>query len=188
MTSPTAHDGAAKDMLASFEASLPDRLRRASQIRLQHLIPAHWFATAASECANMYIAGSFYGAISVAQAYSEALSRFLAEHHRARIPKDPETRWQYLRQENIVSAEVLAAAIAIANDRDAFHHLNISVPQQYEELEAKAAQCINHLHTIESEVFAYSLGEEPGKVTLKNPDYWPSGGAGLARVNLRQRW
>ena len=72
-------------MRASFEASLPHRLRRASRVRLQTLIPAHWFATAASECAGMYIGGFFYGAISVAQAYVEALSRFLAMHHQVRV-------------------------------------------------------------------------------------------------------
>jgi hypothetical protein len=177
-----------KDMRATFEASLPHRLDRASRVKLQHIIPAHWFAAAASECVGMYIAGFFYGAISVAQAYIEALSRFLAEHHRVRVSNDVEERCRRLHREGFLSDKALDAAVAILNDRNDFHHLNRQVPQDYQQLEARAGDCINHLHTIESEVFAYSIGEEPGKVSLKRPEYWPSGGPGLTQVNLRQLW
>jgi len=69
VTSTERYQMLERDMRASFEASLPHRLRRASRVKLQNFIPAHWFAAAASECAGMYIAGFFYGAISVAQAY-----------------------------------------------------------------------------------------------------------------------
>ncbi len=175
-------------MRASFEASLPYRVGRASRVKLQNIIPAHWFAAAASECAGMYIAGFFYGAISIAQAYVEALTRYLAEHHHTRIPNDPSKRCRYLHREKLLSQESLNAALAIMSDRNDFHHLNKSVEQEYEKLEARAADCINHLHTIESEVFTYTFGPEPGKVSLKKPDYWPSGGPGLAQVNLRQLW
>lgn len=177
-----------RDMRSSFEASLPHRLRRASAVKLQNIIPAHWFAAVASECAGMYIAGFFYGAISVAQAYVEALSRFLAEHHQTRIPKDSEQRWRYLHQERLISDKVLSAALAILSERNDFHHLNKGVEQEYQKLEPRAEECINHLHAIESEVFAYTFGPEPGKVALKKPEYWPSGGPDLAQVNLRQLW
>lgn len=177
-----------KDIRASFEASLPFRVSRASRVKLQNIIPAHWFAAAASECAGMYIAGFFYGAISIAQAYVEALTRFLAEHHRTRIQSDPGERCRYLHGEGLLSDQALTAALIILSDRNDFHHLNKSVEQEYEKLEARAADCVNQLHTIESEVFSYSFGPEPGKVTLKRPDYWPSGGPGLAQVNLRQLW
>lgn len=136
----------------------------------------------------MYIAGFFYGAVSVAQAYVEALSRFLAEQHRTRIRSDAEERCKYLHREKIISAQALAAALAILSDRNDFHHLNKQVTQDYERLEARAGECMNHLHTIESEVFAYSIGVEPGKVALKRPEYWPPGGAGLVQANLRQLW
>ena len=93
----TEHDQMTeKDMRAHFEASLPHRIERASRVKLQNIIPAQWFAAAASECAGMYIAGFFYGAISVAQAYVEALSRFLAEHHSVRVGNDVPERCQRL--------------------------------------------------------------------------------------------
>lgn len=175
-----------KKLRAGFEASLPDRLKRLLRVKLQPLIPAHWFAAAASECAGMYVAGYFYGAISVAQAYIEALSRFLAEHHHLRVPKGAEERCRRLHRERILSAQALDAAVAIFGGRDDFHHLNKQVPQEYRQLEARALECMNYLHAIESEVFAYSIGDEPGKVTLGRPEYWPSAGPGLVQVNLRQ--
>ena len=176
------------EMRSSFEASLPYRLTRASRVQLQKIIPANWFATAASECAGMYIAGFFYGAISIAQAYIEALSRFLVEHHHTRIQSAPLERCRYLYREGLLSEQALKAALAIMSDRNDFHHLNKSVEQEYEKLEARAADCINQLHIIESEVFAYSFGPEPGKISFQNPDYWPSNGPGLSQVNLRKLW
>lgn len=177
-------------MREHFEAELPQRLRRASAVKLQPFIPAHWFAAAASECAGMYIAGFFYGAISLAQAYVEALSRYLAEHHRVRrIPRIPRARCERLHREEIISATALDAALKIIDHRDDFHHLNKDVEQDFRKLEARAEQCINLIHTLESEVFAYSFtDDEPGKVVPANPDYWPPCGPGLMQIHLRQLW
>ena len=174
------------DMRASFEASLPHRLRRASRVKLQHVIPAHWFSAAASECAGMYIAGFFYGAISVAQAYVEGLSRFLAEHHGVRVAKDVEERLRRLYRQGLLSAQALDAAVSILNGRNDFHHLNKDVPQDYQQLETRSEECINCLHKIESEVFAHSFSA--GKLVPKKPEYWPSNGPRLTRVGLRQLW
>ncbi|MCP5363827.1 MAG: hypothetical protein H6905_01085 [Hyphomicrobiales bacterium] len=96
-------DSMAKLMRKHFEAELTHRLSRASHVRLQNVIPAHWFAAAASECASMYVAGFFYGSISVAQAYVEALSKFLAETHNVRMPKDIKERWKRLHKDKVVS-------------------------------------------------------------------------------------
>jgi hypothetical protein len=136
----------------------------------------------------MYIAGFFYGTISVAQAYVEALTRFLAEHHHTRILKDPQERCQYLHREGLLSANVLEATLAILSDRNDVHHLNKAVEQEYLKLKARAENCINALHAIESEIFAYTIGPEPGKLTLTKPEYWPSDGPGLAQGNLRHLW
>ena len=174
-----------KEMRASFEAQLAHRLERASRLRLQQFIPAHWFAAAASECARMFVAGFFYGTISVAQAYVEALSKFLAEYHKVRVSKDTEERCKRLRRKRFISEGALAAALSVLSDRNDFHHLNKIVEQDYEKLESRAEECVNHLHTIESEVFAYSLGDK-GDIVLKQPGYWPPGSSGLAPVNLRQ--
>ncbi|MBK8909104.1 MAG: hypothetical protein IPM60_14815 [Rhodospirillales bacterium] len=184
-------DSMARQMRSSFEAELTQRLSRASQVRLQDVIPAHWFAAAASECASMYIAGFFYGSISVAQSYVEALSKFLAETHakthNVSMGNNVEERWKRLHKKKVVSSAVCDAAVSMFADRNDFHHLNRQVEQDHRELEARARKCVNHLHTIESEVFAYSF-DEPGKLTYHKPEYWPLCGRDMARVRLRQLW
>jgi hypothetical protein len=187
MNAPNQEEWNIKHMRGRFEAELPQRLRRASAVKLQQIIPAHWFAAAASECAGMYVAGFFYGAISVAQAYVEALSQYLAEHHHVPVRKDPGERCRRLHHKNIISVPALDAALTIIDDRNDFHHLNKDVEQDFQKLEARAEQCVNLIHILESEVFAYSFtDDDPGKVEFANPEYWPSGGPGLAQVHLRQ--
>jgi len=176
-------------MRASFEAQVPERLRRASSVRLQNIIPANWFSAAASECAGMYIAGFFYGAILVAQAYVEALSKYLAEHHRVRVGKDATERCKRLQAKGVLSSQGFDAAQRILSDRNDFHHLNKDVEQDFRKLEEKATECINLLHSLESEIFAYTFSvETPGQVVLAKPEYWPSPSLGQAQVHLRQLW
>lgn len=171
-------------MRAAFEARLPSRIERAGRIKLQHLIPGHWFAAAASECASMFIDGHFYGSISVAQAYIEALSRFLAEHHKVRVGKDVEQRCRRLSDAGVISESALNAARSVLEQRNDFHHLNKDVPSEHEDLQQRAESCINQLHAIESEVFAYSFNP-PGVVVFKNPEYWPDSSPGMTQVHLR---
>jgi len=179
----------ANEMRAHFEAELPHRVTRASRVKLQHFIPAHWFAMAASECAGMYIAGFFYGAISLAQAYVGALSQYLAEHHHVPVRKDTVERCRRLHRNSVISDAAMDAALTILDGRNDFHHLNRGIEQDFQRLEARAEQCINLIHTLESEVFAYSsTNDAPGQVVLAKPDYWPSDGPGLAQVHLRQLW
>jgi len=176
-------------MRASFEGEIPGRLRRAAAVRLRSFIPAHWFAAAASECAGMYIAGFFYGAISVAQSYVEALSKYLAEHHKIKVGKDTLARCKRLQDREVLSAPGFDAVTRILNDRNDFHHLNKNVEQDFRKLEERAAECINLLHLVESEIFAYFFASEmPGQVVLLKPEYWPSPAPGQANIHLRQIW
>ncbi len=176
-----------KQLRAQLEAELPQRMSRASRVRLQNFIPAHWFAAAASDCARMFVAGFFYGAISVSQAYVEALSRYLAEQHKIKVGNDTVERCRRLNREGIISMDSLNAVLAVFRDRNDFHHLNKDVEQDNAKLEAMAEDCINRLHTIESEVFAWAIGEK-GDVIVHTPAYWPSDEPGTVKVNLRQLW
>ena len=184
----TDHDALANQMRSSFEASLSQRVARASRLKIQPFIPSHWFAAAASECQRMFVAGYFYGAVSAAQASVEALSLFLRDLYGIRgAPKDSEVRWEKLHHEKIVSKNALEAAQSILSDRNGYHHLNRSLEQNFQNLEARAEECVNHLHTIESEVFAFSI-TVPGQITPKHPERWIDAGNGLTSVYLRQGW
>ena len=128
-------------MRARFEAEIPERLRRASLVRLQNIITVYWFSAAASECAGMYIAGFFYGAISVTQAYVEALSKYLAEHHKIRVGKDIAERCWRLRDSGVLSTPAFDAATKILNDQNDFHHLNKDVDKISESLRNAPRDC-----------------------------------------------
>jgi hypothetical protein len=177
----------AAHMRASFEASLPQRLSRSRRVKIQHVIPSHWFSAAASECQSMFVAGHFYGAISIAQAYVESLSRFLYETYRIRgNANDPQKRWDRLLAETIVGTPARDAAVSVLSDRHDFHHLNKEVEQEYQQLENRAKDCVNLLYMIEADVFAHSFHE--GSIVPKHPKHWPSGKRSLTLAYIRQKW
>lgn len=186
MTPDQEREWRGRQMTGVFQAELASRLDRVARVRLQQFIPAHWFAVAASECIRMYIAGSFYGAITVAQAYVEALSRYLAEFYQIRVGKDVEERCRRIHKAGIIADASLEAALAVFSDRNDYHHLNKDVERELQRLETRAEECLNHLHTIESDVFAYTHAD--GKIVVKNLKNWPPGENGLTQVNLRQLW
>jgi hypothetical protein len=90
-----------RSIKASFEAGLPQAAFRASRIQFQKVIPGHWFSAAASECIKMYVDGHFYGAISISQAYIEALGKFFSECHGIRPTKDVALMWRRLTEKSI---------------------------------------------------------------------------------------
>jgi hypothetical protein len=135
----------------------------------------------------MYLAGYFYGAISIAQAYVEALSKFLCDTHRIRgTRKDSAKRWNKLLVDNVVTTDVCDAAMSVLSDRNTFHHLNKGVEQDYRNLEKRAEDCINLIHTIESEVFSHAF--DAGRIVPKHPERWPGADEGMTLARLRQKW
>lgn len=135
----------------------------------------------------MFIAGHFYGAISVAQAYVESLARFLYEVYGIRgNPKNPGKQWEKLAVEKLVGSVASDAAQRVLSKRNDFHHLNKEVEQDYAALEKRAEECINLLNAIEVDVFAHSF--DRGKLVLARPERWPSAGGGLTSAYLRQKW
>lgn len=175
-----------ENIVESFNASLDERVRRAEQVELAHIIPLHWFSSAASECVSMFVAGHFYGCISVSQAYVEALSKFLLTHHGKKVVKDIPLRWDRLCEFGIITEAAKSAAKDIYSDRNDFHHLNAQVEQDYSTLEYRAAACINDINTIEKEVFDVTF--LAGKIVPAKPEYWPVRDSEHVLVNLRQRW
>ena len=174
-----------RSIRASFEASLPQAALRASKIHFQNVIPGHWFSAAASECVKMYVDGHFYGAISISQAYIEALGKFITECHGDRPAKDVPFMWQRLTKRGIVSGEAQNAAIAILDNRNDFHHLNKEIETDYQKLEVRGLECLTNLHIIESEVFSHSFVN--GAIMPHNSRYWAEAkdNQSLVQVYLR---
>ena len=173
-----------KDLRDSFEESLQRRIQRASRVQFLPIQPSHWFSAASADCVGMYVSGFFYGAISIAQAYIEALSKFLAERHDVKLGNNVERRFERLRNNDVISSAARDAAIAIYKERNDYHHLNKDVPQEHAILEARAGNCVNSIYVIESELFASTF--DNGKIVPKNPDYLPFTSSDTVGVFLRK--
>ncbi len=162
-----------RSLRAHFEAGLPASVRRASHVQLLNVIPSHWFSAAASECARMYVAGYFYGAISVSQAYVEALAKFLlTECCRERSPKGQvDQLWDRLRDRGVASQVVATAAREIFNDRNDYHHLNSNVETDHRALEDRAREVMEGIYLIDTAFFSYTF--DNGAIVPKDSRFWP---------------
>ncbi len=100
--------------------------------------------------------------------------------------KDIPLRWERLLDKNVISGHAYKAALDIYSDRNDFHHLNAEVTQEYGMLELRAKNCIQDMHTIESDLFGVEFSK--GKIVPEKPEYWPSRDSEHVFVNLRQRW
>lgn len=114
-----------------FEAKLETSLDRTIRTKVHGVIPHQYFSAASSECREMFIEGSFYGCITLAQAVAEGLSRFVADVHEINgLGKDPVNRVSKLNKRGFISAESRAAFKRIwSDDRNKYHHLNENISE-----------------------------------------------------------
>jgi hypothetical protein len=173
-------------MHSAFEAELPHRLRRASRVTLQPYVPAHWFTAVATECAEMYVAGEFYGAIAVAHCYVDAVSDLLGEIYNIKGHWSAEGRFRRLSSEGSIPAAALDSVITIVRGDLGFEGLNREHAHEYQRLATRAEECLRHVATIETEVFAYTVEGE--RVTPNTPRHWLTGTMKSPQVKLRQLW
>jgi hypothetical protein len=173
-------------MHSAFEAELPHRLRRASRVTLQQYVPPHWFTAVATECAEMYVGGAFYGAIAVAHAYVDAVSDFLGEVYNIRGHWSAEGRFRRLSSEGAIPSVALDSVLTIVKGGLDFESLNREHAHEYQQLAARADECLRHVATIEAALFAYRVEGE--RVTPEVPRHWLDGSARSPQVKLRQLW
>lgn len=175
---------------SEFEASLPGRVDRYARSRVHPIIPNDFFAAASSECRNLFVAGDFYGCITLAQSVGEGLARFLAEKNGLPVAKEYAAQVNILQKDRsspVISPAAFQAFRSLhghpSGDRNDFHHLNADVEQDRLELDARAAACIECLYTIESEVFAVDVID--GMINPRHAKYWPSDGSDSIAVFAR---
>jgi hypothetical protein len=179
------YDEWCRDQLASRDAArADDRFRRQQASRVHQVIPSHWFAPASSECRALYVDGHFYGCISLSQAVAEGLSKFLAEHHGVSHRQAQGLRVAALLAAEAISSDAARAFQAIeGTDRNAIHHLNREIPRDAAMLEARAAECVESLYVIESEIFAFTV--QGTAIAPRHPQYWTiEGGMGQAYLRI----
>lgn len=185
-----------KQMREDFERNLPARLDRMIRVPIGSIGPLHHFATPILECRRMFIAGHFYGCISLVQAVAEAVARFLLSKNPHLTVPDPNeyatvvNTLQRDRANPVITPATFAAFGRIRGprkgkeDRNVYHHLDEDIELDPVKLEARAEQCLLALHEIESDVFGFTIND--GKIVLKKEKYWDVDPAtNMVRVMVR---
>ena len=167
-----------------FDLTIDRQVQRHIRAKVYGIIPLDFFSAASAECKNMYVAGSFYGCITLCQSVAEGLSKFLAEKNDIPVKKVFTDRIGRLSNDGVISDTAADAFNAVhGKDRNDFHHLNKDIEQDNQKLDERALECLDALFTVESEVFACDMPD--GRIQPKNEKYWPSGGKGTLKVYVR---
>jgi len=148
------------------------------------IIPNHYFAYVSSECQLLYDSGYYYGCIALCQCVAEALARFMYEKWTGKSPrKDFDANIRKIEKEHIEpNVSDLLADIYGREQRNDFHHLNKTIPTEYDELRKIATNKIDLLNQVESQVFEYEWTDKG--MRYKYPKYW-EGTIGTDNVFLR---
>ena len=156
-----------------------------NRIKDRHpIIPNHYFAYVSSECQLLFESGYYYGCIALCQSVAEALARFMYEKWTGNPPADKFGANIHKMEDVQPDVRNLLKDIYGGQQRQDFHHLNKTVPTEYEELRKIATNKIDLLNQVESKVFEYEL---TGKgLKYKYPQYW-EGTIGSGNVFLRFR-
>lgn len=165
---------------SGFELDFEDQVERLGKVAIRNQLPIQYFSFALVECRDMFVAGHYYGCITLCQSVAEGIAKFLIDKNPAefqaakvstRIDGGPYTLANNLHRAGVISADSKAAFLRITGqDRNDFHHLNHQVPTDVKQLEARALECLAALNVVESEVFAYDVKE--GVIFPKIPKYW----------------
>ena len=175
-----------QELREDFESTLDQRVARSLQVQRHPMIANTHFASASSECMQLFRDGRFYGCIALAQAVAEALARFLCQRKRWRPAKNYEQNIRRLFEREFISDGLRQWFDQIWERRDDYHHLNPGVMTDREELEKLALEKVNLLNEIEKEIFAFRIAKD-GSAILEHPEYWDwdASGDGFIDVYLR---
>lgn len=157
-----------------FEQSLPNRIHRYLQIQTPEILPYHkdaqHFVAPSAECSLSFRDGHFYGCIALVQAVAEALVRFIWERNCCGTEGDLEKRVRTLSMRKFISDKLKRSFLEIWKGRNDYHHLNVNIKKELQELEQLAKTKLQLLSEVENEIFDYGL--RGGMLVPKKPKYW----------------
>jgi hypothetical protein len=162
--------GLERQLREAFEAQLPYQIARAVRIKDLGMMPAYHFSRASFECRDMFIAGLYIGCISLCQSVAEALARLLCSVNEI-SGNSVLDKAAKLQKRGVISPQIREAFRTIyAHDRNIFHHLDPAIETDNASLGARAEECVNALHRIESGIFAYALCNNA--IVPEHSQYW----------------
>ncbi len=136
------------------------------------IIANHYFSYVSSECQLLFENGYYYGCIALCQSVAEALARFMYEKWTGNPPAEKFGANIHKIKNADVQPDVsnLLEDIYGGQQRQDFHHLNKTVPTEYEQLRSIATEKINALNKAESQIFKYDIID--GGLRTEYELYW----------------
>lgn len=169
-------------LLSELEQTVDQRIGRYMEIDHQGIIGYHYFASASSECINLYRDGYYISAVMVSQAVNEGIVKFIAERNAIKEKKKHSDLLDEFVQKSILTLECAEASKKIwGSFRNDVHHMNpkvASIPFQQ-----VAKRNLQNLATIEKEIFGADFRN--GELVPHNPKYWDVQKDGTVPVFLR---
>jgi hypothetical protein len=169
-------------LLSELEQTVDQRIDRYMEIDHQGIIGNHHFASASSECINLYRDGYFISAVMVSQAVNEGIVKFVAERNDIKEKKEHSDLMKEFVQQKIMSSNCAQASKKIwGSFRNDVHHMNPKVAKiPFKKI---AKNNLQHLAIIEKEIFGANYND--GKLVPHHPQYWDVGRDGTVPVYLR---
>ncbi len=153
-----------------FIATLDERISRYQELDFIKVTPNAHFASVSAECILLYRDGHFLACIALCKAVAEAIVRLMCERSKfSSISDDYERNVENLQKRKI-EPDCSELFKEIWKDRNDYHHLNPTVPNERSKLQDIAKSKILTLHKIESKVFDFSIVD--GAISPRYPKYW----------------
>lgn len=165
----------ANSLRQEFEQTLPDRVQRYLQAKPHEIIPNAPFAAPSSECSLLFRDGHFYACISLVQAVTEAIVRYICDLNFQKHDKVFEKNVENLCNRKFIDDKLKESLLKIWDKRDDYHHLNPSIKADRLTLEQLAREKTVLLVNVESEIFKFTFGND-GSIIPKYPKYWKISG------------
>lgn len=176
------------NLISTFHTSVDERVGRYLEIGHQWIIGNHHFATASSECINVYRDGHFIAAVMMSHSINEGVVVFVAE--RVKLPKyksdgnskSIEELIDELEQQKMISKACADASRGIYGSyRNDIHHMNPKVGGI--DFCSLARKNLKRLAIIEGEIFGVDVIK--GRLKPHHPIYWDLNADGTVSAFLR---
>lgn len=177
------------NLISDVSTSIDERVDRYLEIGHQWIIGNHHFATASSECINVYRDGHYIAAVMMSHSINEGIIAFVTE--RVKLPKHKsdgnaksiEELINELGQQKTISKTCADASLGIYGSyRNDIHHMNLKVGSI--DFCSLARENLKRLATIEREIFGADIMPD-GKLRPHNPLYWDLNVDGTVSAFLR---
>jgi hypothetical protein len=176
------------NLTVAFNFSLDARVERYLDIEHQWIVGNHHFASASSECIDVYRDGHFIAAVMMSHSINEGIIEFVTD--RGKLPKHKsdgnaksiEELINQLEQQKIISKACGDAALGIYGSyRNDIHHMSPKVSSI--DFCSLARENLKRLAMIEGEIFGVDVIN--GRLKPHHPVYWDLNADGTVSAFLR---